>query len=418
MKKKPSFVNNNNHSKDILTILILILAALIIPGCTSSSIPTSIPTPFQPTQEQIPSSELPQPEVPPIGATLTPFPTLGNTTNWREPEASRSIVFALPASTGGQDIYLLSPQAEPPLRLANITDELLLRVAASPDGKYLAIHTSPRTTGYNQSLTLLSLSDYKLKPVVQESWIISWSWSTDGKRIAFSESREAGMLNIYILDVETGSMDLVFDGAGGGKWDVKGWVMSDQMLLVSHLAGGGLMIDQALLIDVSSKQTEIIYSDSNKLTGNIIPVAGGQVALVSQREKMGDLKAKLLVLDLNTGQSTVLVDPESPYSSIINGPILSPDNRYAAFMSVSSAEKGVDAIVNIMLLDVTTGETSVVFQGSYASSRVLAWASDTVLIVSNLGEEMDQTLYSIHTDGSHPQKILTISGGQFLTTIP
>ena len=178
------------------------------------------------------------------------------------------------------------------------------------------------------------------------------------------------------------------------------------------------MIDQALLIDVSSKQTEIIYSDSNKLTGNIIPVAGGQVALVSQLEKMGDPKTKLLILDLNTGESTVLVDPESPYSSIINGPILSPDNRYAAFMSVSSAEKGVDAIVSIMLLDVTTGETSVVFQGSYASSRVLAWASDTVLIVSNLGEEMDQTLYSIHTDGSHPQKILTISGGQFLTTIP
>ncbi len=417
MKKMPSFVNNNNHSKDILTILILILAALIIPGCTSSSIPTSIPTLFQPTQEQIPSSELPQPEVPPIGATLTPVPTLGNTTNWREPEASRSIVFGLPASTGGQDIYLLSPQAEPPLRLANITDEVLL-VAASPDGKYLAIHTSPHTGVYNQSLTLLSLSDYKLKPVVQEPWITSLSWSTDGKRIAFSESREAGTLNISIFDVETGSMDLVFEGAGGGMWNVEGWVMSDQMLLVSHLAGGGLLIDQALLIDVSSKQTEIIYSDSNKLTGRIIPVAGGQVALVNQLEKMGDPKAKLRLLDLSTGQSTVLVDPESPYSLIINGPILSPDNRYAAFMSVSSAEKGVDAIVSIMLLDITTGETSVVLQGNYASSQLLAWASDKVLIVSNLGEEMDQTLYSIHTDGSHPQKILTISGGRFLTTIP
>lgn len=416
MKKKPSFVNNKNHSKDILTILILILAALIIPGCTSSSIPTSIPTPFQPTQEQIPSSELPQPEVPPIGATLTPVPTLGNTVNWREPEASRSIVFALPASTGGQDIYLLSPQAEPPLRLANITDELL-RVAASPDGKYLAIHTSPHMGVYNDSLTLLSLSDYKLKPVVQESRITSWSWSTDGKRIAFSESREAGRpVNIYILDVETGSMDLVYDG-GGGWWDVQGWVMSDQMLLVSHLAGGGLLIDQALLIDVSSKEREIIYSDSNKLTGKFIPVAGGQV-LVSQLEKMGDPKAKLLFLDLNTGESTVLIDPESPYSLIINGPILSPDGRYAAFMSESSAEKGADTIVSIMLLDITTGETSVVFQGNYAVSRVLAWASDKVLIVSNLGEEMDQTLYSIHTDGSHSQKILTISGGWFLTTIP
>jgi len=79
-----------------------------------------------------------------MGATLTPVPTLANTVNWREPEASRSIVFGLPASTGGRDIYLLSPQAEPPLRLANITDEFL-RVAASPDGKYLAIHTSPYT---------------------------------------------------------------------------------------------------------------------------------------------------------------------------------------------------------------------------------------------------------------------------------
>ena len=417
MKKEPSFVNNQKHRKDILTILILFLAALIIPGCTSSSIPTSTPTLFQPTQEQIPSSELPQPEVPPIGATLTPVPTLANTVNWREPEASRSIVFGLPASTGGQDIYLLSPQAEPPLRLANITDDIL-HIAASPDGKYLAIHTSPSTGVYNQSLTLLSLSDYKLKPVVQETWITSLSWSTDGKRIAFSESREAGTLNISILDIETGSMDLVFDGAGGGMWHVEGWVMNDQMLLVSHLAGGGLLTDQAILIDVSPKQTEIIYSDPNKLTGRIVPVAGGQIALVIQLEKIGDPKAKLLLLDLNTGQSTVLVDPESPYSLIINGPIFSPDNRYAAFMSVSSAEKGVDALVSIMLLDITTGETSVVLQGNHATSQLLAWASDKVLIVSNLGEEMDQTLYSIHTDGSHLQKILTISGGRFLTTIP
>jgi len=87
-------------------------------------------------------------------------------------------------------------------------------------------------------------------------------------------------------------------------------------------------------------------------------------------------------------------------------------------MSVSSAEKGVDALVSIMLLDITTGETSVVLQGNHATSQLLAWASDKVLIVSNLGEEMDQTLYSIHTDGSHLQKILTISGGRFLTTIP
>lgn len=70
------------------------------------------------------------------------------------------------------------------------------------------------------------------------------------------------------------------------------------------------------------------------------------------------------------------------------------------------------------LKQIPTGETSVVFQGNYAVSRVLAWASDKVLIVSNLGEEMDQTLYSIHTDGSHSQKILTISGGWFLTTVP
>lgn len=427
------------HLRGLKRIVVLcLLISLILSACTLTTTPTVEQTSSGPSPSTVPSqtatitstaSPTPSETVAPSAEIATPTaetqeaslqPTPEKSMHWVEPEADHAVVFVFQALGGVQEIYLLDPRGNPPKLLTTIPNEDFLEIIPSPDGKVLAIHGRPQEGVGKDWLSLLSLEDNSLEPVLQDTWLTSFAWSSDGKRLAYSEIAEDSTLEINVFDIETKSIDTVF--AENLNLNIAGWVMnwamSEQKLLVTHAMGGGYFNDQALLIDLSSGEAETVYTDPNKMTLWVAPVPIGDLALIYQLDNITDRKGKLLLYDLDTRQSTTVLDRDNPYSSLFNKPIWSPDGHYAAFTSEVKGQTDEEATVSLLIFDRATGEISAVLENQPAYiSELLGWASDNVLVLTQDAWGVKRAS-SIHVDGSGWQEILAVPAlGGMLTLI-
>ncbi|HXF68681.1 MAG TPA: WD40 repeat domain-containing protein [Thermoflexus sp.] len=386
-------------------VFVASLIVIVLTRCTLFSPPEGKGTPPPPLQEA-------------AGGTPTPVPTLEAEPAWLEPQARLALIFKRPSPLGGQDLYRLSPDGRPPVRLLNLQDELF-RASASPDGKFLAIHTRPREGAKRDKLFLLSLSDLSLDLVTQDTWITTMAWAPSGSALTFSQWTD-GSVQIVSYDLTAHRLRTLFEWRGSGPWDIVGWVLDDGKLLLSHLAGGGLLIDQLDLLDVQTAEVKTVYTDSTKLTSIVSVAPGGRVALVGQLRSTTDPRVRLQRLDLTNNRLTPLMEPEDANALVASVPVWSPTGKRVAFTVSSSFGKGAQGVDRIVILDVESGEVSTVVEFANPSPLAfpLAWLSEEVLLVSNLSEESTEVLYSIRTDGTGMQRILDLSGGRWLTVSP
>jgi len=419
-------------------IVFWLLFSLMLSACTSTATPTAAQTPSQPSRsaEPSPTATLPSATSPTPSETIEPSPQIGTpvaetqeaspqptpakSMHWVEPEADHAVVFVFQALGGAQEIYLLEPRGNPPKLLTTINNEDFLQIIPSPDGKVLAIHGRPQEGVSKDWLSMLSLDDLGMEPVLQDTWFTSFAWSSDSKQLAFSEIPVDGTLEINVFDTETKSIDTVFDrnlNLRVAGW-VMNWAMSEQKLLVTHAVGGGYLNDEALLIDTTSGKAESVYTDPRKMTGWVAPVPIGDLALIYQLDNFNNRRGKLLLYYLDTRQSTTVLNREDKYSSLLNGPVWSPDGHYAAFTSEVKNQTDEDATVSFLVFDRATGEISAVLENQPAYlSGLLGWASDNILVLTQDTWGVKRAS-SIHVDGSGWQEVLAVpSMGGMLTTI-
>lgn len=387
---------------------VVLFVAIALAGCTSFS-PVGgkrpSPSPLQETRET-------------GWETPTLVPTLGAETTWLEPQARLAILFARPSPSGGQDLYRLSPDGRPPIRLINLQGDLF-KASASPDGTFLAIHTRPREGVNRDMLSLLSLSDLRLDGVVQNTWITTMAWAPSGSAVAFSRWTD-GSVQVVYYDLTTHRLRTLFEWRGSGPWDIVGWVLGGEKLLLSHLAGGGLLYDQVALLDAQTTEVKIIYTDPTKLTSIVSAAPGGRVALIGQAESTTDPRIRLQRLDLTNNSLTPLIEPEDVNALVASVPVWSPTGKRVAFTVSTSLGKGARGVDRIVILDVGSGAVSTVAEIAAPGLPAfpLAWLSEEVLLASNLGGENHEVLYSIRIDGTGMQRILDLGGGLWLTVSP
>lgn len=363
----------------------------------------------------------------PIFYTPTPIPTLGGETTWQEPLAQRSVILERPSPSGGIDLYRLSPDGRPPIRLAHLPEEVF-QAQASPDGRWLAVQTRPHEGVGRDVLYLLSLLDLRFHPVIQNSWITSLAWAPSGDALAFSQWTD-GPVQIMLYDLIRQQTSLLVEKRDSGPWSVEGWV-GKQELVLSHLRGGGLMIDQIALLDLQTRRMEILYTDPTAHTTMASVSPDGRTILIGQAESLPALSIQVLRLDLADRQLTPLVKREDPEAMMLTVPVWSPSGTRVAFVAAAgyapgSSEKGggkeVPQAQRVVILDVQNGHTSRVVEvpSPNPSIQVLAWLSEEVLLITILEEQLNgPVLYSIRTDGTGKRRILDLGGGRFLTVSP
>ncbi len=198
-------------------------------------------------------------------------------------------------------------------------------------------------------------------------------------------------------------------------------LLGQKKLLLSHLVGGGMLNDRVALLDTQTGEMQTVYTDPNKLTSIVSAAPGGETAIVARKESTTNPRVKLQRLDLMNGSLTPLIEQEDANTLIASVLVWSPARNKVAFTVVNSFEKGSQGVNKIVVLNIDTGRVSTVVEVANPAllARPLAWLSGNVLLVNNLGgEALDQVLYSIHIDGTGIQRILSLSGGRFLTVLP
>ncbi|MEJ5241613.1 MAG: hypothetical protein WHS87_10490 [Anaerolineales bacterium] len=397
-----------------LVFLSFALLIACVPGSYKIPGANSVPSPELSLATSAPTPTL---ELSPDDSVPTPVPTLGSETRWLESESQSSILFELPSPVIGQDIYWIKPNGEPPAKLINVSDAIDHAVA-SPDGKVLAIHTSKPVGIYNESLMLLFIQEGNVLTLEQNTHISSIVWSPDGKTLVYARWPRDGYMQIVGYDVYNSMSRVIADFTSLGIWYVEGWGQSDKLLLF-HLAGGGKLFDEIALLDTVGRGMEITYNDPDKMLGHGILAPDGRKVVFSRLLQFGKVDSELYLLDLASREVKLLLPAVTAHGTSVSVPVWSPDSAYLAVtMGEPDGVKGRQSPLRLVIIKVDTGEISVVTEVKSPPMLVypLAWLSDRVLLVNNLGgEKLDMVLYSIHVDGSGMQKI---SPGRFLTTLP
>lgn len=408
-------------------LLVLLVVGGFLSACGIPSSPERTPAASSTGGATGPLAGPTQSLPPPSRPSPTAVPTLSVDMQWIEPEATKGVVLEVPNEvSGGQDVYLISPDGSPPMLLTNLRGTELASAAGAPDGKWLAIETADLARNhefFREKLSLLSLTTLDEKPIVEETSIISYAWSPTGDMLAYTELLPEGAGGrIVVFDPGTGGHRVLFESVPPGGWQVLGWALEGKSLLIGHFLGNGLLHDKVALVDVFTGSLTRVYSDPDKTTSTAIPAPNGQAAIVLKQSPSNFIESAMFVLDLASGGLTPWIERDTPGLFIVSLPLWSPDGQRVALTvsDQSQSQKQGEATstpLRIIVIDLTGLKSEVVrIETPPMLVRPLAWASDNVLVVNNLGgETLDQVVYSVRVDGSQAQKV---AWGRFLTTIP
>ncbi len=140
---------------------------------------------------------------------------------------------------------------------------------------------------------------------MEKTSVINYAWSPAGDMLAYTELLPDGAgKRTGIYDTVTGGQRVLFQSTPPGGWEVQGWALEGKSLLVAHFLGGGLLYDEAALLDVSTGSITTIYSDADRLTQAVIPSPDGRVAIVYKRSPSNLDASGMFLLELTSGTLT------------------------------------------------------------------------------------------------------------------
>lgn len=248
----------------------LVWIALIVTAC--QALPTPSPT-TPPTRTLSPTLiNTPTPSATP---TLTPYPPLA--------EQGPYLMYAQKIYTKGHGLpngpYTIVDANLRGRKTVDVPDDVYihdLKHAVSPDGKWLAFHAGSTKTPYNLTLNLLSIPDGTIHPItklfsstypkdlgpvadfyekqgllqVEPEYVISqtitgFAWSPDGKYLAFAGQMDGPSSDLYIYDLQTGTIRRLTDDLyilnGGITWSPNGkWLLTTDTTLQMDYASSML----------------------------------------------------------------------------------------------------------------------------------------------------------------------------------
>lgn len=184
---------------------------------------------------------------------------------------------------GSVDIYVSPTASMQPLRLTDHAGSELNPVW-SPDEQHVAfIERGPDTcTVYKVSalggpaeiITTCHLQAYP-----------NLSWSPDGQTLAMSDRTEAGMLAIYLVDLETGTREQVTEGVSGGRGDTGPQFSPDGQQL-AFVRGAGDGAEDLYVLSLAQGTTERLTCDDRSIAGADWTPDGQ--ALIFSSDRAGD----------------------------------------------------------------------------------------------------------------------------------
>jgi len=227
------------------------------------------------------------------------------------------------------------------------------------------------------------------------------SWSPDGRLLAYLSSRAPRNYSmcdrefLLIRSVETGETRQLIpklSGFGSGLW----WVDSRSLLVPGTDSDNrsGLF-----LVDYQTAEAEPLPAFWNvDIRSLIAPSPDGKA--VFYRKWVGG-EGRLAVMDLETGEETVLFDREPEY-----GNALSPDGRSLAFAYRTGTTH------RLVVMPARGGEPRELYRFEAAAApvvRAMAWSPDGRYLLYALDAGEAHELWRIRAEGGQPEKLdLTI----------
>ncbi len=233
---------------------------------------------------------------------------------------------------GNDEIYMMDYDGANPVRLTfnRVQDNL---PAWSPDQSALVYTTYRRG---NPDLVLRRIYEGKETVLSNRGMNFSGAFSPDGKRIAFSSSRD-GNAEIYTCDPDGGNVKRVtFNSAvdAAPSWSATG----RQIAFTSDRAGTGM--PQIYICDAEGANVRKVSFGGNYHDAPAWSPSGDLLAYVSRVENLFDL----YLLNLRTNQVMKLTESNARNEN----PSWSPDGRHLVFCSNMG---GKDATVQVYSID-------------------------------------------------------------------
>jgi eukaryotic-like serine/threonine-protein kinase len=192
--------------------------------------------------------------------------------------------FAFASSRSGiPEIYLANGDGSNPAAITNMP-EGACQPAWSPDGSQL-VFTSPCSglddVFENATLYVINADGKQLAPLFAEpGGDFDPAWSPDGMRIAFA-SRRAGRPSIYVLDVVTNTVTLLFESTGNFM-EVRNPVWSPSNNQILFVADRGIS-EIWVMTDTGKTPFQLVYSSLEFMDFDPVWSPNGQMVRFSQR---------------------------------------------------------------------------------------------------------------------------------------
>ncbi|MFB3917378.1 MAG: alpha/beta fold hydrolase [Terriglobales bacterium] len=172
------------------------------------------------------------------------------------------------------DIFMVSPQTGEVVNLTNTPEVAEEDPTWSPDGRYLAWQTKPKTSSTFEIEvfdTLLRKRRSLTSGTPRELGNMQPLWSPDGKWIAYTQWHATGKdSNVFVAEVATGKSTKLTEHQGEHTYAAADWSPDGKKLLITSNAGNGY--DNVALLDIASKKIHWLTQDKWETeAGNFSP---------------------------------------------------------------------------------------------------------------------------------------------------
>ncbi|HWC20525.1 MAG TPA: DPP IV N-terminal domain-containing protein, partial [Terriglobales bacterium] len=155
------------------------------------------------------------------------------------------------------DLFLVSPQSGETVNLTDTPDIAEEGQAWSPDSRYIAYMTKPRSSStFEINIMDVLTKRYRAltKDTAKELGNVAPVWSQDGKWIAFTQIHAAGKnSNVFLADAATGKATLLTPHSDEHNYQATAFSPDGKYLLITSNAQG---YDNAALIEISTKKID------------------------------------------------------------------------------------------------------------------------------------------------------------------